>query len=397
MKDTSSSSIKRSLVVVMAVATGVTVANNYYAQSLLPSIGKTFHLSTGFTGFLVTVSQLGYVIGLLFLVSLGDFFERRRLITTLTFLTACGLALMAVAPSWELLYPATFLVGVVSTATQIVVPFAATLSSEEERGRVVGAVMSGLLIGLLAARTFAGALAETGSWRTVYFVATALMLVLTLVLREMLPKSKEHSDLTYGQLLKSVAMLFVEERALRIRSFYGMLSFACFSVLWTSISFLLRSEYHYSDIVIGLFGLVGIAGALTASFAGRASDKGMTKKATVIAAVLLTASWLAIWGGGHSVWWLIVGVAALDAGVQGMHVTNQGVIYNLPGSRRSRLNSGYMVCYFVGGVIGSAISAWCYEVDGWDGVCLVGVGIGALSLLTWFLQNFAGRELQTAA
>ncbi|HEX5267290.1 MAG TPA: MFS transporter, partial [Acidimicrobiales bacterium] len=229
----------RGLVTVMAVATGLAVANNYYAQPLLPAIGRSLHLGPGVAGLIVTVAQVGYALGLVLLLPLGDLVERRRLVSLLSVATALALVWLGASPSAASLLPAALVVGAVSVLAQVLVPFAASLASAEERGQVVGMVMSGLLIGVLLARTVAGYLAETGTWRVVYFVAAGAMVVQAVVLYVRLPTYRERTDLSYPRLIGSVVTLLREEPVLRLRSIYGLFSFGTFSVLWTSLAFLL--------------------------------------------------------------------------------------------------------------------------------------------------------------
>jgi predicted MFS family arabinose efflux permease len=375
--------LRRSLVLILAVATGLTVANNYYAQPLLPAIGHDLHLSSGVSGLIVTVAQLGYAVGLLFLLPLGDLLERRKLITVLTVGTALALVWFGASSSAASLLPAAFVVGSLTVLAQILVPFSASLAGERERGEVVGMVMSGLLIGILLARTVAGLLAEVGTWRVVYFVAAGAMSVLAVVLWRALPSWQEDVRLSYGGLLRSVGVLMRTEPILRLRSLYGCLSFATFSVLWTSMAFLLSHRYHYSTAVIGLFGLAGAAGAAAATLAGRLSDRRRTQFTTGLTTSLLLISWLAMWAGGHHVGYLVIGIVVLDIGAQGLHITNQGEIYRLQPDARSRLTSAYMVTYFIGGAIGSASSAALYGALGWNGVCLIGAFFALLAFLLW--------------
>jgi predicted MFS family arabinose efflux permease len=378
--------LRRDLVAIMAVATGLTVANNYYAQPLLPSIGRSLHVPAGVSGLIVTVAQVGYALGLMFLLPLGDLLERRSLVVTLTLAAAIALVWLGASPSAASLLPAAFAVGALSVLAQVLVPFAASLAPGNERGRVVGMVMSGLLIGILLARTFAGLLAEAGTWRVVYFVAAGAMLVQAVVLRRRLPTWKEHPEVRYPGLIRSVFRLMKEEPVLRVRAAYGFLSFATFSVFWTSMAFLLAHHYHYSTAVIGLFGLAGAAGALAATVAGRMSDRRRARLSTGVTTALLVLSWAALWAGGSHVALLVIGVIMLDVGVQGLHITNQGEIYRLRPEARSRLTAAYMVTYFAGGAIGSATSAALYDTMGWDGVCLVGAAFAFLSLLLWFVS-----------
>jgi len=387
--------IKPSLVVVMAVATGLSVANNYYAQPLLPAIGRTLHMGAGSTGLIVTAAQVGYAAGLVLLLPLGDLTERRRLVSILSAATGFALFALGASPTWSFLLPAALVVGFLSVLAQILVPFAASLASDEERGRVVGLVMSGLLIGILLARTAAGLLAEAGTWRVVYFVSGAAMILEAGVLRWLLPEWRSQEASTYPRMVASVGRLLREEPLLRLRALYGLLSFGSFSVLWTSIALLLADRYHYSSGVIGLFGLAGAGGAAAATVAGRLSDRGLVKVSTGVTAGLLLASWAALWAGGSNLALLVIGIVVLDVGAQGLHITNQGEIYKIRPEARSRLTAAYMFLYFVGGAAGSVLSTTLYSAMGWGGVCLAGAAFGAGDVLVWLAMRsrpFTGRR-----
>jgi len=369
----------------MSVATGLAVASNYYAQPLLDTIARAFNLSASSAGFIVTAAQLGYAAGLLFLVPLGDMFERRMLIVSMTLLAAGGMLITASSQSLTMMIVGTALTGLFSVVAQILVPLAATLASPEKRGKVVGTIMSGLLLGILLARTVAGLLASLGGWRTVYWVASVLMVVMALALWRGLPKVKQENHLNYPQLLASVFSLFTQDKLLRTRALLGCFTFANFSILWTSMAFLLAAPpFNYSEGVIGLFGLAGAAGALGARPAGGLADKGKSHLTTSAGLVLLLLSWAAIWYGHVSVLALIVGILVLDLTVQGVHITNQTVIYRVKPEARNRLTAGYMTSYFIGGAAGSLISASAWQHAGWSGVCGIGAIVAALNLLVWW-------------
>ncbi|EKZ9489153.1 MFS transporter [Enterobacter hormaechei] len=373
------------LILLMSVATGLAVASNYYAQPLLDTIARAFDLSASSAGFIVTAAQLGYAAGLLFLVPLGDMFERRMLIVSMTLLAAGGMLITASSQSLTMMIIGTALTGLFSVVAQILVPLAATLASPEKRGKVVGTIMSGLLLGILLARTVAGLLASLGGWRTVYWVASVLMLIMALALWRGLPKVKQENHLNYPQLLASVFSLFTRDKLLRTRAILGCLTFANFSILWTSMAFLLAAPpFNYSEGVIGLFGLAGAAGALGARPAGGLADKGKSHMTTSAGLVLLLLSWAAIWYGHVSVLALIVGILALDLTVQGVHITNQTVIYRVKPDARNRLTAGYMTSYFIGGAAGSLISASAWQHAGWTGVCAIGAIVAAINLLVWW-------------
>ncbi|WP_010434364.1 MFS transporter [Enterobacter mori] len=373
------------LILLMSVATGLAVASNYYAQPLLDTIARAFNLSASSAGFIVTAAQLGYAAGLLFLVPLGDMFERRMLIVSMTLLAAGGMLITASSQSLTMMIIGTALTGLFSVVAQILVPLAATLASPEKRGKVVGTIMSGLLLGILLARTVAGLLASLGGWRTVYWVASVLMVVMALALWRGLPKVKQENHLNYPQLLASVFSLFTHDKLLRTRALLGCFTFANFSILWTSMAFLLAAPpFNYSEGVIGLFGLAGAAGALGARPAGGLADKGKSHMTTTAGLVLLLLSWAAIWYGHVSVLALIVGILVLDLTVQGVHITNQTVIYRVKPEARNRLTAGYMTSYFIGGAAGSLISASAWQHAGWTGVCAIGAIMAVLNLLVWW-------------
>jgi predicted MFS family arabinose efflux permease len=244
-------------------------------------------------------------------------------------------------------------------------------------------VMSGLLIGILLARTVSGAIAGAGGFRLVYLIAALAMVAQAGVLAVVLPRYREHGTLSYPALLASVLHLLREEPVLRRRAQYGLFSFGTFSAFWTSMAFLLSHHYRYSTAVIGLFGLVGSAGALAATAAGRLSDRGWARRSTLASSLLLVSAWAWLWWGGSTLAALIVGVLVLDVGAQGLHITNQGEIYKRRPEARSRLTAAYMVLYFVGGGVGSAGSAFAYDRLGWDGVCLVGGAFALGTLVLW--------------
>ncbi|HDC4766685.1 TPA: MFS transporter [Enterobacter asburiae] len=370
------------LILLMSVATGLAVASNYYAQPLLDTIARAFNLSASSAGFIVTAAQLGYAAGLLFLVPLGDMFERRMLIVSMTLLAAGGMLITASSQSLTMMIVGTALTGLFSVVAQILVPLAATLASPEKRGKVVGTIMSGLLLGILLARTVAGLLASLGGWRTVYWVASVLMVIMALALWRGLPKVKQENHLNYPQLLASVFSLFTQDKLLRTRALLGCFTFANFSILWTSMAFLLAAPpFNYSEGVIGLFGLAGAAGALGARPAGGLADKGKSHLTTSAGLILLLLSWAAIWYGHISVLALIVGILVLDLTVQGVHITNQTVIYRVKPEARNRLTAGYMTSYFIGGAAGSLVSASAWQHAGWSGVCAIGAIVATLNLL----------------
>ena len=378
----------------LALACGASVANMYYSQPLLHTLGRAFQVSNGTSGLLVTVTQVGYVLGLAFLVPLGDLLERRRLITTTMVLVAAGQGVAAAAPSFGLFALAIAVVGIGACMAQVIVPMSSTLAAEHERGRVVGTVMSGLLIGILLARTISGLIAGAFGWRVVYVAAAVLMLLLAATLRRFLPRVHSHQRMRYSALLSSVLTLIREEPVLRQRMVLGGLAFGCFSILWTSLAFLLSGPpFHYGNTTIGLFGLAGVAGALAAPVAGRVADRGHGRMAATATLVILLGSWGLLALGRDRVPVLLAGIVVLDLGAQGIHISNQSTIYALRPEARSRLTTAYMVAYFLGGAISSALTSALYSSGGWSAVCLLGAATAGAALLAWLLSDAALRRM----
>ena len=383
--------IERVIVLLLAAICGTAVASLYYAQPLLETLARDFSVSRGTAGLLVTIGQVGYVLGLAFLVPLGDLLERRSLIATTMVVTAGGLVVCALAPGFAVFAAGTALVGLSCVAAQIVVPMASSLARPHERGQVVGTVMSGLLIGILLARTFSGIVASLLGWRVVFWAGAALLIALAVVMRRVLPRVPRTTELRYPQVLRSVVALVASEPVLRQRMVLGGLVFGCFSTLWTSLSFLLAAPpFDYSNAVIGLFGLAGVAGAGAATAAGRATDRGHGRAATTVTLGLLLASWAILYLFRHSTVGLIVGIAVLDLGVQGTHIGNQSAIYALAPEARSRLTTAYMVAYFSGGAVLSAVVSSLYASDGWTGVCVIGAATAAVALAVWACTSRLG-------
>ena len=298
-----------------------------------------------------------------------------------------------VAPVFAVFGVALAVVGLTSVVAQIIVPMSSSLSPEHERGRVVGTVMSGLLIGILLARTVSGLIAEAFGWRTVFGFGAAAMLVLAATLWRRLPRVPPTSTLSYGGVLASVLDLIRAEPVLRQRMLIGAFCFGCFSVLWTSVSFLLSAPpYNYSNAVIGLFGLAGVAGAAAASVAGRLADRGRGSPTTTATILILMFSWAILSVGKTSVVALIIGIAVLDLGAQGLHISNQSAIYGLAPEARSRLTTAYMVSYFFGGAVLSALTSLLYSSDGWGGVCVIGALSATGALVAWVVTSIRLRE-----
>jgi predicted MFS family arabinose efflux permease len=387
-----------SLVALFAVACGISAANLYYAQPLLPVINRDLHVGSGRGALVITAAQIGYGVGLALIVPLGDILIRRRLVPGILLLAAAALFVAAAAPDITVLIIAVTVAGLCSVAAQILVPFAASLATDQQRGRVVGTVMSGLLLGILLARTFSGLIAQAAGWRTVYVVAGVVVLVLSGLLNRRLPGEERRRSIVYSELLGSVVHLMRTEPLLRLRSAIGGLSFATFNVIWTSLAFLLvGSPYHYSEAVIGLFGLLGAAGALAASYSGRLADRGLERWVTGGSLVIIVSSIALLALGAHQLWALIAGIVIGDLGIQAVHIQNQQLIFALEPSARSRLNTGYMVIYFIGGAIGSATTGLVYGADGWSGVIVLGACYSGASLALWVVSEVVRSHSRSIA
>jgi len=383
--------MKRSLLWFMAAAVGTIVANIYYIQPLLADIARTFSLSPAKAGSVATLMQLGTTSCMLLIVPLGDTRERRSLIASLVLVLAAGLAGVALAPTFLCLALAAFAVGASGSVVHLIVPFAASLAPPAQRGHVVGTVIGALLMGILLARTASGFAGALLGWRAVFVGAACLMVVLSALLLAFLPKSPPERHLPYPELLRSMVAMVRDHPTLRESSLYGATLFCAFSAFWTSLIFLLETPpYHYGSTAAGLFGLVGAAGAAFAPVIGRMTDRVGSRKAVGFALALAFGSFVILGTAGHRLVGLIIGVLVMDLGVQSGHVANQAWIYSLAPTMRSRLNSVYMTCYFIGGATGTFLGALGWQLFGWWGVC--GFALAALSAgMAVYARNYPRR------
>jgi predicted MFS family arabinose efflux permease len=376
--------IAAGLVMLLAVVAGVSVANLYYAQPLLPLLGRHFGAGPEAVGAVAVLAQVGYAVGLFLFIPLGDTVERKTLILWLCGATAAALLGVATAGSLAWLGAASFLVGLFTVVPHVALPLAAHLAPPAQRGRVIGWVLAGLLTGILSARTVSGLVAQAAGWRAVYLVATAAMVALALALWRLLPRDAPAAPLPYPALLRSLFTLVAAHRSLRHAALLGAAGMGAFSVFWTSLAFQLASPtFGLGSGAAGLFGLFGAAGALAAPLVGRLADRRGPRFTSGLALLLVLAAF-AVFGllGGH-LGGLVAGVLLLDVGVQANQVSNLARVHALDPAARSRLNTVYMVVYFAGGATGTWSGARAWAAWGWPGVCAAGGAFAAAGLLAW--------------
>ncbi|WP_245327531.1 MFS transporter [Hymenobacter fodinae] len=389
VRPTSSTPLAPALVWLMAITCGLVVANIYYNQPLLAEIGRTFGLSESRVSLIATITQVGYTLGLLFVVPLGDKRERKSLTLLLLLCAAICMAGAAIAPTFALLAAASLLIGLFSAVPQLLIPMAASLASDEERGRVVGKVMSGLLIGILLSRTISGYVGAHFGWRTMFWAGAGVMVVLTAILARMLPRNQPQFAGSYSSLLRSLGTLTTELPVLRRSALVGACMFAGFSAFWTTLVFFLESPaYRYGSDIAGLFGLIGASGAFAASFAGKSADSKGADYALNLGILLFLGAYVLLGFGGYYLLGLIVGVIILDVGQQMTHISNQARIFTLRPEARSRLNTVYMTACFIGASMGSFLGGIAWDHFHWPGVC--GVGL-AFVILAYLLNRFYGH------
>jgi predicted MFS family arabinose efflux permease len=373
------------LVWIMAIAGGATVANLYYNHPLLAIMAQSFHASPHVIGFIPMLTQIGYATGILLFVPLGDLTEQCRLIVTMLGATAVSLALAAIAPNLTWLLVAHFGMGMTGIAAQVIIPFAAQLTPAPTRGKVVGTIVGGLLIGILLARTVSGFVGAIWGWRAMYWIASGLMVVLALTLSKALPRHQPALQGSYLSVMRSLIRLIRTQPVLQEASLIGAMCFGAFSAFWTTLVFFLEQPpYHYGSEVTGLFGLIGIVGAAAAPLVGRLADRSSPRLTVGFGIIITTIAFIAFWWLGHHLWGLIIGVILLDLGVQSTQVSNQARIYSLPSEMHSRLNALYVMFYFVGGALGSFLGAYGWSRWQWNGVCGLSLVMLTVALVAFF-------------
>ncbi len=389
-------SLPSAMIFLLASACGLIAANIYYAQPLAGLIGAELGFSPETTGLIVTLTQIGYGLGLLFVVPLGDLVENRRLIVTTVAMAILALLGAALAPHAGLFLVAVFLVGISSVAVQMIVPMAAHMTPAAMRGRVVGSIMSGLMVGIMLARPVSSVLSEFVTWRGVFAISAAVMAVLAVVLYRLMPRREPDARLAYSALLLSMGKLAATTRLLQRRALYQASMFSAFSLFWTVTPLYLSSPaFNLSQTEIALFALAGAAGAIAAPIAGRMADRGWTRPATFAAltagAVSFLLTHIASEGSNLSLALLVIAAIVLDFAVTTNLVLGQRAIFTLGAEFRSRLNGIFMATFFMGGAAGSALGGWAYAHGHWAAASWLGFALPAAGLALFLTERRAGK------
>lgn len=369
---------------VMTITTGLVVANLYYNQPLLNDMAHTFGVSNGQVGQLSMLTQLGYAAGIFFIIPLADMVKRKRLMIIEFGFIVLALLLTAVAPNMHILLFSGFILGAASVMGMLLVPMAAHLAKPEERGKKIGFIMSGLLIGILLSRTLSGFIGAHFGWRTMYYIAAGIMIVMWVLLYLLLPEVEPEYKGNYKQLMRSILDLVKNEPKLRLAALRGALCFASFSAFWTTLVFMLKANFNEGADVAGAFGLAGAFGAIAAGLMGRLSDKMDAYKLSTITLALVLVSFIIFWFSAYSIIGLIIGVIIMDMGVQATHISNQAIIFSLDPSARNRINTVYMVTYFLGGAAGTFLATRLWGTYQWAGICILGIALSIIALLIHF-------------
>ncbi len=375
----------------MTISAGLVVANIYYCQPMLGKIAAEFKVTETTVSSIATMTQIGYAAGMLFIVPLGDMLQRKKLILVDFVFIILSLLAMALFRNIYALIAVSFLIGFTSVVPQLFVPMAAQLATDEQRGKAIGTVMSGLLIGILCSRTISGYIGEHLGWREMYYIAAGIMLLNGIALWRFLPELQIHYKGNYGNLMKSLIHYTKSTPQLRLAAIRGALGFASFSAFWTTLVFLMEGPpFFKGSDVAGAFGLVGAGGAIAASLAGRLSNRIVPNKILLITISLMILSWIVFGFSGASIAGLVLGILLLDLGLQATHITNQTIIFALYPEARNRLNTVYMVTYFIGGASGTFLGSLAWHKWQWPGVAVLGFCFTALALVFHLL--YSGRK-----
>ncbi|WP_371379059.1 MFS transporter [Sporomusa aerivorans] len=376
------------LILLMSITSAISAANLYYAQPLLSNLSTYFHVSSTVIGISAMIIQIGFAIGLIFIVPLGDMVNQRSLIIIMLICSMVALLELSFATNIIWFTIGSLFVGITSIAQMVLVTLAAHLANPASRGRVIGAVMTGLLIGMQLSRTFSGIIGTYYGWQVVYQIASIMIGILIIIFYFCLPQSSPDTSMSYGKLISSLGSILRNQPILRSSSLIGATMFASFSAFWTTLSFLLESPmYNLGAQAAGMLALIGVVGALAASIAGRVVDKKGYYFTLTIGISLSMAGFICFWMLGYQMWGLICGIILLSLGIQTAQISNQANINTLDAVFRSRNNGIYMAFYFIGGAIGSFLGSYFWGLSGWAGVCILGIGFQIIAAVTHFLRN----------
>jgi predicted MFS family arabinose efflux permease len=384
--------MSRAMTVLFAVAGGAAVANTYWAGPLLRDIAETMDVPIGAAGLLITVTQVGYALGVFLLVPLGDRFNPRRLVPAVMAACAAALAAAGLAPTYPVLVVTLTLVGFTTVAAQLLIPLAADLASDDQHGATVGTIVSGLLIGILLSRTISGIFADAFGWRAIYLLAAGITASLTLVVARLLPATPARASTSYVALLRSVFAVVRRDRVVQVTLALGALNVSVFSRFWTALTFLLSSQpYSYGAAQIGLVGLVGLGGALAARRVGRVHDMGKSTPATGAAIGVAVLALAISTARPHSLLAILIAVLLLDVAVQAGNVLHQTRLVNVDAEARGRINTAFVTSGLTGGAGGSALGSGLWSAGGWGAVMTAGLVMLTLGVVLWWFGRHTPR------
>lgn len=379
--------LSNSLLYLLSISAGLVVANLYYNQPLLHDIALSLNVNDSQVSNVALSTQIGYAMGLLLIIPLGDKISNMKIVKIDFLILVLSLLGAALSKSLILLIISSFLIGFTSTLPQLFVPMAAHLSNDEGRGRAIGIVMSGLLIGILGSRVLSGLVGEYFGWRSVFYGAAGLMTLLFFLLNAKLPLIQPKFGESYLKLMKSLWFYFKTEPTLRLATLRGALAFGSLSAFWTTLVFLMDDSFGYGSLIAGGFGLFGITGALGATVVGKMNNRVKKSKLIILGAVLIIISWIIFLMSSHSIIGLIIGVILIDLGVQSVHITNQNIVFSRNTEARNRVNTIYMVGFFIGGAVGTSLGSYAWNYFGWTGVSVVGLVFSGIILIVQLLTS----------
>jgi len=378
-----SNGLTKQFVLLLAITCGVVVANMYYVQPIGTQVAESFHVSTSAIGSITTLTQVGYALGLLFIVPLGDVLNKRRLIITMAGLSSVSLLSAFAAPNFQLFIFSAFLIGLLSVVPQIIIPYGAVLAGPEKRGQIMGKLLSGLLVGILLSRTFSGIIASFLPWRSIYLIAPLMIILLTVLLAIKMPKdSSKNTTLSYVATLKSIPLLVKKQKVLREAAVSGFFMFGTFSIFWSTLIFYISSPvYNWGTFAAGVLAIFGLSGAVAAPIVGKLSDKYAQRTIVWLGILMQTSSFIILHFFAAHIVPLVLSIILLDIGNQFGQVANQTRVQNLGEQVSNRNNTVFMFSYFIGGAVGSFLGTTMWGIANWPGVTLTALAFQACAII----------------